>query len=159
MPPFSLPLTSLRLLVRLTLGLATISCLFGQATIMGVPVVTTAVGASAGLDNPSAVAFDTVGNMYIADTLRHAIRKVSAAAGAVTTVAGNGTAGGSGEGGPATLAGLNAPHDIKLDAPATYISRIAAVDAYASSTRNLLPSRCSALRFSPARSGLSPAPD
>ena len=41
---------------------------------------------------------------------------MSVATGAVTTVAGNGTAGFSGEGGPATVAGLHTPYDVKLDA-------------------------------------------
>ena len=59
---------------------------------------------SAGLYAPQALALDTLGNLYIADNNR--IRKV-ARNGIITTVAGNGIAGYSGDGGAATSASLN----------------------------------------------------
>jgi uncharacterized protein (TIGR03437 family) len=68
----------------------------------------------AGLYNPSAVVADTAGNLYIADTSNHRVRKVNAA-GVITTVAGIGTAGSSGDGGPATNAALNGPTGLWLD--------------------------------------------
>ncbi len=54
-------------------------------------------------------------NVYVADTYNNVIRKINSA-GIVTTFAGNGTAGFSGDGGPATSAQLNNPYDVKLDA-------------------------------------------
>src|SRR4029077_15701987 len=59
--------------------------------------------ATAGLSEPFGGAGDTVSNLYIADTSNHRIRKVDASA-VITTVAGNGTEGFSGDGGAATSA-------------------------------------------------------
>ena len=61
------------------------------------------------------IAFDRAGNLYIADSSNHRIRKVGTN-GVVTTVAGNGSAGYGGDGGPATAARLNSPNDVVLDA-------------------------------------------
>ena len=69
---------------------------------------------AARLNNPLAIAFDVTGNMYILDNGSSVIRKVTTA-GIITTVAGNGTAGYSGDGGPAVLAMLNHPTDIETD--------------------------------------------
>ena len=55
---------------------------------------------SAELDNPSALAFDRSGNLYIADTANNVIREIDASTGVISTVAGNGTKGYSGDGGP-----------------------------------------------------------
>ena len=70
---------------------------------------------SAKLANPQAIAWDAAGNMYIADTGNHAIRKVSAD-GTIRTVAGNGIPGFSGDGGPASAATLNNPKGMAFDA-------------------------------------------
>lgn len=64
--------------------------------------------------NPQAVATDSAGNIYIADTNNHRIRKV-AADGRISTIAGNGQVGSSGDGGPATAATLNEPHGVAVD--------------------------------------------
>lgn len=61
--------------------------------------------ASAQLSNPAGIAVDNAGNVYFADTGNQSIRKISN--GVITTVAGNGTAGFSGDNGPATSAQLN----------------------------------------------------
>ncbi len=61
------------------------------------------------------MAVDTSGNLYIADALNNRIRKVSTN-GIITTVAGNGAGGYSGDGGPATDAGLNLPQNVLVDA-------------------------------------------
>lgn len=66
------------------------------------------------LARPTSVAIDNIGNLYIADTGNHRIRKVYPA-GIITTVAGNGTAGYSGDGGEATNAQLNNPAGVTLD--------------------------------------------
>lgn len=60
---------------------------------------------SAELNDPFGVAVDSIGNLYVVDDGNNRIRKVSAS-GLITTVAGNGTAGFSGDGGPATAAEL-----------------------------------------------------
>jgi sugar lactone lactonase YvrE len=70
---------------------------------------------SAQLHDPWDVALDAVGNVFVADTYNHAIRRVSIG-GVITTVAGNGTSGFSGDGGVATSAQLNQPTGIALDA-------------------------------------------
>ncbi len=68
----------------------------------------------ASLNSPQGIAFDSAGNMYIADTLDHRIRKVSG--NVITTIAGNGSPGFSGDGGPATNAQLNFPKGVAVDA-------------------------------------------
>jgi len=70
---------------------------------------------SAELFNPSGVAVDASGNLFIADLNNHRIRKVSTN-GIITTVAGNGGAGYSGDGGSATSAELNQPAGVAVDA-------------------------------------------
>jgi trimeric autotransporter adhesin len=69
--------------------------------------------ANASFGIPEAVAVDASGNIYISDSFNNRIRKVSN--GIITTVAGNGTAGFSGDGGPATAASLNSPYGIAVD--------------------------------------------
>lgn len=94
----------------------------------GKGIITTAAGRSlpgytgdggqatvARLTSPSAVAVGAGGVFYIADSGNHAIRKV-AANGIISTVAGNGTPGFGGDGGPATAALLDMPMGVMLDA-------------------------------------------
>ena len=66
------------------------------------------------LNHPSGVAADSLGNFYIADRDNNRIRRV-AADGTITTVAGTGIAGSTGDGGLATQAQLNAPSAVSLD--------------------------------------------
>jgi uncharacterized repeat protein (TIGR01451 family) len=70
---------------------------------------------SASLLNPWDVAADPEGNLFIAELSAHRIRRVDAATGTITTVAGNGTAGFGGDGGPATSANLNQPRGLAVD--------------------------------------------
>jgi trimeric autotransporter adhesin len=70
---------------------------------------------AAQLWEPSAVKVDAVGNIYIADRAHHCIRKINSS-GIISTIAGTGVAGHSGDGGPATSAQLNYPQDLVLDA-------------------------------------------
>jgi sugar lactone lactonase YvrE len=66
------------------------------------------------LNGPRAVAVDAAGNLYIADTGNHAIRKISAD-GAIATVAGNGRSGYAGDGAGAASANLNSPGGVAVD--------------------------------------------
>src|SRR5438876_1100136 len=66
------------------------------------------------LNHASGAALDA-GNLFIADTLNHRIRKVTPD-GIITTVAGSGTGGFSGDRGPAVSAQLNFPYSVAVDA-------------------------------------------
>ncbi|MFM8535683.1 MAG: hypothetical protein ACKOEC_19190, partial [Acidimicrobiia bacterium] len=72
------------------------------------------LAARAGI-NPRGIAVDVSGNMFIADGENHRIRRVDALTGVITTFAGNGVAGFSGDGGPAVLASLNRPMAVAVD--------------------------------------------
>ena len=67
------------------------------------------------LDNLYSLQVDTNGDIYIVDRLNAAIRKVDAATGIITTVAGTGEPGYSGDGGPGAKAQLREPNDCFLD--------------------------------------------
>ena len=94
--------------------------------VPGAPVVTAAGNGAAGIQGdggfaptaqlnlPSACTTDAAGNLYIADTGNNRIRKVTAA-GVISTVAGTGAAGGTGDEGPATAAALSAPSGVAVD--------------------------------------------
>jgi sugar lactone lactonase YvrE len=71
---------------------------------------------SASLNMPHEICFDESGNLYIVERDSHAVRKVDAATGIISTVAGTGEPGFSGDGGPANLAQLRQPHSIAFDA-------------------------------------------
>ncbi len=74
----------------------------------GGPATTAQIG------TPSGMNFDNAGNLYYADNYNCVVRKISTS-GIITTVAGSGTGGYSGDGGPATAAKLH-PKDVALDA-------------------------------------------
>jgi uncharacterized protein (TIGR03437 family) len=69
---------------------------------------------AAQLNNPTALASDQAGNLYISDLLNHRVRRIDKA-GNISTIAGNGTAGFSGDGGPALTASLNFPGGLAVD--------------------------------------------
>src|SRR4030095_14959408 len=69
---------------------------------------------SAPLSEPAGLALRGSGNLFIVDTANHRVRKVTPA-GIITTVAGIGTFGYSGDGGPATSAQLNNPWGVAID--------------------------------------------
>ncbi|MFE9499076.1 hypothetical protein [Streptomyces collinus] len=70
---------------------------------------------SAPLTNPRGIAVDSAGDLYIADSGNHRIRKITMADGKVHTFAGTGAATYGGDGGLATAAHLNNPHDVAVD--------------------------------------------
>lgn len=70
---------------------------------------------SARLRFPSALAIEQAGNIYVADTYNHRIRKVDISAGTITTIAGIGQDGFAGDDGPATESILSEPSGIALD--------------------------------------------
>lgn len=70
---------------------------------------------------PSAIAYDAAGNLYLAETGNHVIRKVDTA-GDITTVAGTGTQGFGGDNGPATAALLDSPQGLALGGSSLYIA-------------------------------------
>ena len=69
----------------------------------------------AALNMPHEIQFDRDGHLYIVERDSHVVRRVDAATGIISTVAGTGTAGFSGDGGPATAAELRQPHSIAFD--------------------------------------------
>jgi uncharacterized protein (TIGR03437 family) len=110
-----------RVFTAAVLSLMASGCAFGQAYTIktfagsGVSGYTGDNGpaANAQLNYPWAVAVDSAGSLYIADTYNQCIRKVSN--GVIVTVAGNGTPGYSGDNGPATSAQLNYPSGVAVD--------------------------------------------
>ncbi|GIX45905.1 MAG: hypothetical protein KatS3mg131_0116 [Candidatus Tectimicrobiota bacterium] len=70
---------------------------------------------AARLNKPSGVYVDGAGNLYIADRDNHRVRRVEASTGIISTVAGSGVAGYSGDGGPAVAARLNKPSGVYVD--------------------------------------------
>jgi DNA-binding beta-propeller fold protein YncE len=92
------------------------------------PTINTAVGtgragdsgdggpaARAELNQPFDLVFDASGNLYLADTGNHRIRRVDVRSGTITTVAGSGTKGFAGDGGKATEASLDEPYGLAID--------------------------------------------
>jgi hypothetical protein len=77
---------------------------------------------SAQLHHPSGIAVDGSQNIYIADWYNERIRQVTSGSGVITTIAGNGTYGFSGDGGPATSAQLKDPASIATNPSGIYFS-------------------------------------
>lgn len=69
----------------------------------------------ASLSMPHEIQFDSARNLYIAERDNHVVRKVDAKTGVISTFAGTGVPGFSGDGGPSTQAQLRQPHSIALD--------------------------------------------
>jgi sugar lactone lactonase YvrE len=68
------------------------------------------------LNEPYEVRVDQAGNIFFVERLNHVVRRIDGRSGVITTVAGNGKPGFSGDGGPATQASLKEPHSIQFDA-------------------------------------------
>ena len=71
---------------------------------------------SGALNVPQGLAVDSTGNVYVADLGNNRVRFISRSTGIITTVAGTGSSGSSGDGGPATSAQLNSPYGVAVDA-------------------------------------------
>ena len=109
---------------RTLLALALIvapACTFAQVTITTIAGTGLAgysgdhgPATAATFDYPVGAAFDSKGNMYVADGLNNVVRKIDTA-GIITTVAGNGTPTHTGDGGPATAATLAGPWCVTVD--------------------------------------------
>jgi trimeric autotransporter adhesin len=69
---------------------------------------------AAKLNNPTSVKVDKLNNIYIVDMANNRVRKIDPT-GIITTIAGDGTLGSAGDGGPATAASFNFPNDVFLD--------------------------------------------
>jgi hypothetical protein len=85
---------------------------------------------------PSGLALDSAGNLYIVEFYNNRVRKVTASTGIISTVAGNGTAGYSGDGGLATSAELKSPAGVAVDSTGniyiadTFNNRVRAVNTH-----------------------------
>ncbi len=109
------------------------------STVAGTGVTGTSADGGAAtaakLSRPQGPFVDNSGNVYVADVEAHRIRKISGSTGIITTVAGMGTSGYSGDGGPATDATLFNPSGIFVDAS----SNIYIADASNSVIRKVTP--------------------
>jgi len=72
------------------------------------------IATAAEFNGPGSLKFDRFGNLYVSDIFNNCIRMISTA-GIINTIAGNGIAANSGDGGPATAAGINNPYGICFD--------------------------------------------
>jgi len=70
---------------------------------------------AAALNKPHEIRFDRAGNLFIVDMMNHAVRRVDAKTQVITTFAGTGQPGYSGDGGPAAKAQFKQPHSIQFD--------------------------------------------
>ena len=117
-------------------------------------IITTAVGtgekgyagdggpaARALLNGPFDVGFDARGNLYFSDTFNHCIRRVDARTGVITTCAGCGEAGYSGDGGPARAPASTSPTASRSTTPETSMSPTGIIIVFAGSTATRASSR------------------
>ncbi len=103
--------------------LSIVNMLFLIAKVSGQTISTIAGGGNLGDGGPAInasmtitnVTFDSIGNIYFADTYNNRVRKITASTGIITTIAGIGQKGFSGDSGLATLAKLNNPDAVALD--------------------------------------------
>jgi sugar lactone lactonase YvrE len=119
-----------------------------------------AAALSAAIDSPTGIAIDPSGNLYLADTHNHRIRKITSSTGLISTIAGTGVPGFSGDSAPASAATLALPHASPPTPRATSTSPTLPTTASAASTpppASSPPSSATAHRPSPATTA-SPQP-
>ena len=85
---------------------------------------------------PRNVALDSAGNLYVSEFGGHRVRRVAAADGAISTIAGTGTAGFSGDGGSAKTAQLNYPAGLAFDS----VGNLYIADSSNNRVREVMPS-------------------
>ena len=73
------------------------------------------VASAALMREPFMCAFDAAGNLYVAESRNHCVRRIDAQTGTITTIAGTGELGYSGDGGPAVEARMSEPYSIRID--------------------------------------------
>jgi sugar lactone lactonase YvrE len=107
-------------------GVVAASALPVSGQVVGRPITTVAgtgeegAGGDGGravearFNEPRTAVFDGAGNLYVTDTYNHSVRRIDRS-GVITTVAGSGREGFSGDGGPATAARLKTPHSLVVD--------------------------------------------
>jgi len=101
--------------ILLTLSAPAADLTYNIETVAGTDFVGDGGPATAAqLGSAEGVAVDSAGNLYVADAIDHRVRKISPA-GLITTVAGNGHPGFSGDGGPASAALLARPYGVAVD--------------------------------------------
>jgi alpha-tubulin suppressor-like RCC1 family protein/sugar lactone lactonase YvrE len=96
--------------INLGTGVVTTIAGTGSGTFSGDGAAAT----SAGIDAIGTIVFDAAGNLYIADNANHRVRRVNTS-GVISTFAGTGTMGFSGDGGQAASAQLNGPYGMRFD--------------------------------------------
>ena len=126
---------------RLDLGTGRLTTLAGNGTKAyagdGGPA------AEASFSAPHEIRFDSASNLFVVERDAHIVRRVDARTGVVSTVAGTGEAGFSGDGGPAAVAQLRQPHSIAFDAAGNLLvcdignGRVRAVDMRAGTISTL----------------------
>jgi len=114
--PLQLIMRHFTVVCILFLLLMLVSGEYNISTYAGIGCGDGLVATSAVLTNPFGVSIDSSGNLYIADTYAHKVRKVDSATNLVSTVAGSGNEAYSGNGGKATSAELQTPIKVALDA-------------------------------------------
>jgi uncharacterized protein (TIGR03437 family) len=114
-------MTIRRFFTPLTLGVLSLSCAWSQQYAIGTYAGNRTAGfsgdsgapTSAQLNSPLGLTLDSSGNLYIVDSVNQRVRKISG--GNISTVAGNGTGGYTGDGGPATSAEMLNPSAVAVD--------------------------------------------
>ena len=100
-------------------GILTVTPTRAAATVAGTGLVGYSgdggAASAATVAQPGAVAYDKAGDLFVADTNNHVIREITPG-GSISTIAGNGSEGFSGDGGAATSAQLDTPTGIAVDA-------------------------------------------
>ena len=112
-----------------------------------------AAATATNLKGAAAVAVDVAGNVYIADSGNNLIRKVAAGTALVSTVAGSGSATFTGDGGPATMAGMYGPYALAVDSSANLFFS----DIFHHRIREL-QNTLNVLKFDPIRVGRTSSP-
>ncbi len=100
---------------KVTIATGIITTIAGSGSTTATSVGDGGPATSARLYNPTGVVLDSAGNVYIGDWSSNRVRKVTISTGIITTFAGTGTIGYSGDNGAATAAELYAPYGVALD--------------------------------------------